>query len=543
MDSATRFSRESEAAEACLSGMKFLAGLGAPELPAGAAGDLLRQLERIDAAEAVARARLLARFDAERGHEAEGYRAVRGWLRHGTRVTKGEAVAHLGVLKLCERHPGFAGAMLDGSLTKSVATRVGRLTGKIDVDLVRADVDQLIVIAAAAGAEEKDLMVIATAYLERIAPPDPDQPFHDRDLKLHLTFDGAGVLRGDLTPECAAMLQAVLARLARKQGKEDTRLQGERNHDALREMLRRLLGSDLLPKVNGHPVQAQVHLWLADLIDLDDGSLLQRQWTTRYAARWAAARVHAAEGLGDGGAWICGPAAEGITCDASLFPIVCGDPDLDAVDDLIRFAAEISDHLHNSDHRPSDAEDMGAGTPDAGVAAGQISPGQMGAGEVSAAMADPDAERAAAVVALVRGLIGAAARMMSGEPGLASFLRRGLLGPLGLGGRSLPLDVGDTDDIPWWIRQAVHARDGYCQFPTGCDEPARACHPHHLVPRHEHGPTSLENLGDFCSFHHLIAIHGWGWTVRRRGDGTWEATSPDGTVYRTPGRHPPARPG
>jgi hypothetical protein len=532
MDSVAGFSSESEAVEACMSGMRFLAGSDATMLPAGIAGDLLKQLEKLDAVEAVARAGLLWKLDAERGYEAEGYRAVRGWLRHRTRVTKGEVGAHLEVLHLCRQHPLFAGAMVDGHLTRSVAARIGKLTGKIEEDLIRADLDQMIVTAAAAGVEEKDLVVIAEAYLERLAPPDPDKPFRDRYLRLETTFEGAGVLRGDLTPECAAMLQAVLVRLARRQGKEDTRQQGERNHDALQEMLRRLLGSDLVPKVNGHPVQAQVHLWLADLIDLDDGSVLQQQWTARYAARWAAARVHAAEGLGDGGAWIYGAAAKGIVCDAALFPIVSGDPDLDAVDDLIRIAVEIDRYLHTGDR---DRDTDSADSTDSPGCADQ-------AAQADASPRDAGPERSATFTGLLRDLIGAAAAMMSGEPGLASFLRRGLLGPLGLGGPSLPLDVGDTDAIPWWIRQAVHARDGYCQFPTGCDEPATGCHPHHIKPRAEHGPTKLDNLGDFCPFHHLIVIHGWGWKVRKLGDGTWEATAPDGTVY-TSGRPPPPRPG
>jgi hypothetical protein len=148
------------------------------------------------------------------------------------------------------------------------------------------------------------------------------------------------------------------------------------------------------------------------------------------------------------------------------------------------------------------------------------------------------------VVRLVEDLIGAAARLMSGEPGLAAFLRRGLLGPLGLGGPSLPLDVGDTDVVPWWIRQAVHIRDGHCQAPTGCDEDAMGCHGHHLTPRAEHGPTSLDGIGDYCAFHHLIWIHKWGVKIRRCGDGTWEATLPDGRTIKTPGRAPPPpRPG
>jgi len=528
-NASARFASAAGALEAITSGMRFLAELDAAQLPASVIADCAKTLEQADAMEAVARARLLWMFDADRGYEAEGYGGVRSFVQFGTRVTKAQAKAHAGLIRFRAVHPPFEQALLGGYLSESVARRVGKLTAKIDDDKDRAWVDGMIVTAAASGADEHDLMVIATAAIERLAPPDPDKPFKDRDLRLDTTFDGAGVLRGELTPECAAMLGAVLARLARKMGAEDTRSQGERNHDGLQEMCRRLLGSDLLPKVNGHPVQATVHIWLGDLLDLDDGSVLARKWTQRYAALWAAKRAQAAEGIGDGGAWISGPAAKGITCDAAMFPIVVGDPDLDAAEDLLRIAVELDGCLHGHHHDDNTGADSdgGAGA-DAdsqvggaggGTGAGQADSGAgTGADRIGAAVADP--ERAARVVRLMEDLIGAAARLMSGEPGLAAFLRRGLLGPLGLGGPSLPLDAGDTDEVPWWIRQAVHVRDGRCQAPSGCDEPAMGCHQHHVTPRSEHGHSSLDNLGDYCGFHHLIWIHKWGVKIRRCGDGT-----------------------
>jgi Domain of unknown function (DUF222) len=532
------FASAGGALEAITSGMRFLAELDAASMPGPVIADALRALERADAMEAVARGRLLWMFDTDRGYETEGYGGARSFIRFGTRVTKGQADAHAGLIRFRGLHAPFEQALLGGYLSLSVARRVGKLTGKIEDDADRTWADELIVVAAAAGVDEKDLMVIAAAAIEKLAPPDPDKPFKDRDLRLDLTYEGAGVLRGDLTPECAAMLGAVLARLAQRRGKEDTRSQGERNHDALQEALRRLLGADLLPKVNGHAVQAQVHIWLGDLIDLDDGSVLQQQWTARYAALWAAKRVQAAEGMGDGGAWISGPAARGVTCDAAMFPIVVGNPDLDAADELLRIAVELDGYLHGHD---GDGDDDGAGDDDRagdndGEGADAASTGRIGA-----AVADP--ERAAMVIRLMEDLIGAAAAMMSGEPGLASFLRRGVLGPLGLGGPSLPLDVGDTDDVPWWIRAAVHARDGRCQAPTGCDQPAGACHQHHILPRSQHGHSSLENIGDYCDFHHLVWIHRWGVKIRKCGDGTWEAVTPEGKVFKTPGRSPPPRPG
>ena len=511
------FGSVSEALEAAMSGMRYLAESDAAQLPATVTGDVLRGLEKLDAVEAVARGRLLWVFDADRGYTADGYGGVKNWVRYGTKVTKGQADAHVGVMRDRGRHPVFQGALLDGHLSVSLARRLGKITWKIDDDADRARADELIVAAALAGCGEHDLVTIANAAVERLAPPDPDKPFKDRSLILETTFEGAGVLRGQLTPECAAMLGAILTRLALKRGTEDTRNQLERNHDALQEMARRLLGSDLIPKQAGHAVQASVHVWLGDLLDLDDGSVLARKWTERYAALWAAKRIEAADGRGDGGAWITGPAAKGITCDAAMFPIVVGDPDLDAAEDLVRIAVELDGYLHRHDTDTSTPERIGA------------------------AVGDP--ERAGQLIALMEQLIGAAAAMMSGGPGLASFLRRGLLGPLGLGGPSLPLDVGDTDTVPWWIRQAVHTRDGHCQWPTGCDEPAMGCHQHHLTPRHEHGHSSTANLGDFCETHHLFVVHKLGWKVRQAGDGTWVATAPDGRIFKTQGRPPPPRPG
>jgi hypothetical protein len=31
-----------------------------------------------------------------------------------------------------------------------------------------------------------------------------------------------------------------------------------------------------------------------------------------------------------------------------------------------------------------------------------------------------------------------------------------------------------------------------------------------------------------CAFHHLIAVHQWGWAITLHGDGTITARSPDG---------------
>jgi hypothetical protein len=118
------------------------------------------------------------------------------------------------------------------------------------------------------------------------------------------------------------------------------------------------------------------------------------------------------------------------------------------------------------------------------------------------------------------------ADLLSGPAGLAAFLRTGLLDGAA-GSISLPLDVGQaTKTIPAHLRRAVIARDRCCRFP-GCRQRPAACQAHHVTPRSKGGATSLPNLILLCPFHHLIAIHRWGWHLTLYADGTVTAISPD----------------
>jgi hypothetical protein len=96
--------------------------------------------------------------------------------------------------------------------------------------------------AATAGADLDDLKLIAQAAYEvwRAQEPDPEdvprgRGFRDRFLHLETTLDRAGRIGGDLTPECAAAVTAVLEAIGKTCGPEDLRTAGQRNHDALQE--------------------------------------------------------------------------------------------------------------------------------------------------------------------------------------------------------------------------------------------------------------------------------------------------------------------
>jgi hypothetical protein len=206
---------------------------------------------------------------------------------------------------------------------------------------------------------------------------------------------------------------------------------------------------------------------------------------------------------------------------AQPIPLVTGHPDLGHLRALVDLCVEFW-HLEHADADAGQAD----AAPDA-EASGPV----------------PDrAANARLMDDLLRKILGKAADILSGEPGLASMLRRGLAGP-GLGGPSLPLDVGDTDDIPWHIRKAVDVRDQHCAWPGGCDRTALECEPHHIIHRCDHGRTCIANLMNLCHYHHHIVIHRDGWTLTLHPDGTSEARSPDGSrTLRSHGRQPPPKP-
>ena len=143
--------------------------------------------------------------------------------------------------------------------------------------------------------------------------------------------------------------------------------------------------------------------------------------------------------------------------------------------------------------------------------------------------------------AVQQAVIGKAVDLLSGPGGLASLLRTRQLGAR-LAGPSLPLDIGYSKTIPPGIRNAVILRDRRCRWAGGCHQPAAACQVHHVKHKANGGHTSLKDCVLLCSYHHLIVIHRWGWTLVLNPDGTTTAWNPDRTkVLHSHG--PPARAG
>ncbi|MGH3287125.1 MAG: DUF222 domain-containing protein, partial [Streptosporangiaceae bacterium] len=537
----------------------FLAAEDPAGLPVQAVAGQLRILERQDAVQAAVRGRLLEVFDAQDGSLADGQRTTRTWLVNSLRVTKGQAAEYKALQKLARGHQVLHAALAEGwVLTTSEALQLARWT-RVIPEQYRAKAEELLVAAARSGVDLRGLAEICAQIQARTAGPDPDgaDPHLDRGLSLETTFEGAGVIRGDLTPQCTAMVRAVLDALSAPAGGGDLRTRPQRYHDALAEAMKRLLASNLLPQRAGQPVKALVHIYFAELRERDGGGVLQDKWITEYRARWAAHRAAASVSTGDGGAWLEGDAARQAAADAIIIPVVTGDLDPAAIEDLI--AACVRYHqLRTQPAPPPDPGGTGpTGTPDdtgpTGTpddtgpssasapepvpAAGPVPAGLTG---TAARHAEITATAADALADLEHQILATILQVVSGPGGAASFLRRNLLGKP-LAGPSLPLDVGQTDDIPLHLRRLVALRSQTCQYPGGCDQPAAGCEPHHVQHRSDGGHTSLTNLKNYCWWHHHVVLHELGWTLTVHPDGTSQVTSPDGKTIHS--HSPPPRPG
>jgi len=85
--------------------------------------------------------------------------------------------------------------------------------------------------------------------------------------------------------------------------------------------------------------------------------------------------------------------------------------------------------------------------------------------------------------------------------------------------------------VPADLRTWLRVRDGTCRFP-GCSRAARSCEIDHTRDwQFGHG-TNHDNLAHLCPAHHHLK-HQTGWSVRQRGAGVLEWTSPSGHVYTT----------
>jgi hypothetical protein len=456
-----------------------------------ACGELLIALGEVQAKLSAVHAAALRRFDAADAHDADGYGSTSAWLAAKAQLTRKDARAAVREMRRLGERPRLDAALAAGDITRSWALAIADWTRKLPAPM-RDQTDRILLQAASAGASFEDLATIAACAIEtwRAQQPDSDDPDPgDRFVQLGTTFGGAGVIRGDLTPECDAAVRAVLEALGKKAGQEDDRTEGQRFHDALQLACTLLLRARLVPARAGADTQAVIHIPLSQLRQLPGAPELEDAWLRARAGQ-------------DG--YLTSTDAETAACDAQTVPVVTGTMDPDVIDQMIalaRAAAKAGDHEADSSHGRATA------------------PGSQ-VSDQSGALS-PEAWQA-----LRHAIARLAIDLVSGPAGIAAILRQGLLDkPYNT--PSLPLDIGYSDSIPAHIRRAVLLRDRACAWPR-CGRPAVYCDVHHLRHKQDGGETSVANCVALCQFHHDVCIHRRGWQLILHPDGTTEARSPDG---------------
>jgi len=462
---------------------RYMAAADPAAVTAAEQAATLIQLEQCAAVATVAQAWFLDAFVSAQGPAADGDGSGRVWVLRKTGVTPGCAAGRVGWARRVRAHPLVAAALAEGGrVSESIGKAICDYTGKLPA-ADRDAADAILLGVARAGARPDDIARLAAQMYERSrsgAPDDdpgdsgygdpdgcggpggcagpggdrdgpgggpggsgapgnpgedPDDGFDDRAVRLDTTLGGAGVLHGDLSSDCAALVKTVLDALSAPAGDQDTRSRAQRWHDALADAMSRLVAAGLLPDRAGAATRALVHIAFAELRTVRGASRLEHAWVARAQQDWAGHRAAAALAGGDGGAWLTGPAARGAACDALTVPVVTGTVDPAVLDRLLSLCLTLAGHGHCQPAAPQSGTDGGL------------------TGHARAM--------------LQRAIIGAAVDLVSGPGGLASVLRTGLLGAR-LAGPSLPLDVGYAETVPAGIRQAVTLRaGGHCEWAGG----------------------------------------------------------------------------
>jgi hypothetical protein len=484
----------------------FLGRADLASMPAAERAGWLQAFEHTDARHIAARSAVLTTFTAQGDYLDDAQQSPRSWLRWQTRVTLGAASAATRWARRLAGHPAVAAALAAAAITVSYAEKVCGWTDLLP-EQHRAGADQLLLDAAASGADLDYLAALAEQIYQRTADPDTDDDrgFTDRSVRLDRTFRGGGSLTGSLTPACAAAVEAWLESFSKRLGPGDDRTLAQRTHDALEEGARRLISTGSLPDRAGQPPHAQLLIPFDRLRNLPGADDAMAEWAATAAA--------------DGRpGWLLDRAsAEGYACDAVIAPVVTGQVDLAA---LAQLTTTYLDRLRRTKRWHPCATWP---PPPPGAGDGSASGTGPWAGAPVVGALPPKTMRR-----LQNTLLAQAADVLSGPTGLAAFLRTRLLATDYPPIISRALDIGaDTGTVPPYMRRALVLRDKHCAAP-GCRRKPIDCHAHHIIPKSQGGATALHNLMLLCAFHHLVMIHRWGWAIRLNTDGTTTMTSPDG---------------
>jgi hypothetical protein len=490
----------------------------------------------------------LGRWDGGQIWSADGSSSGAAWLAPRLGITGADARERVKVARWCRDAPEVLDALAACRLTYSKVAVFARFVTDGCAEAWARDAEMLVRHAAGLRVEDVTRLLRHWATLADPDKADDDEQGRQDQRTVYLaeTFGGMGDLRGNLTPECLALAEALLGKVMdelyddEQRGDIPQRTPAQRRHDAFAEILRRAAAWD--PQ-NGR----QAHPSLLFLLDYDTVANAE----AARAAEEAEAATEAAEpdGAEDDGAEADaesehGDDAEDEVAEAGEIVLV------PTPEDLAARAADLDVELDDDEDADEDApacvpaapgpsgpragggadsgaNDRGAG--DGRSDSGRPAAGRPGRGRGDPVVCDPNATPRF----LVRG--SAKATPWDGPMITAEAARRlccdGDISRIIVGPDGEVLDHGRAKRLftpPQ--RRAILKRYGFtCGWPD-CDRPAGWLRIHHIDWwTRDRGPTDLDNGIPLCPCHHTCAHEG-GHTLRREPT-TGQITfwRPDGT--------------
>ncbi|MFG1927794.1 DUF222 domain-containing protein [Cryptosporangium sp. NPDC048952] len=465
----------------------------------------------------------------------DGATSTVAWIKGSCHESHAFAADIMQAAKLGADHPAYGEAMQAGTWSMAQVKIACRLAKKVGSQHASAALDALL--SHAVGMSPADTRQVALRLQELLCSEQDEKPKPrdktERNLFVSATFEGKGVIQGDLTAETTAKFLTIHNALNGIPDAEDDRVPAERRHDTLDEVLDFGLSHMDLPMVAGERPHIGAIVHASDLQTPVPGGKA-RPKARRFDGDDSLAALYAY--LDDNVPlimpdWVDDP--QGWAADASL------DWDL-----MLAVWADDADY-ENAPRSSGAARTSAESAPQPTPVVGFVPPEDFGA--------IPDAPLPH-FTPVHTGPQTLSERLNSAY---GNGYHRSRLPVPGAGGVTdwgghLPLDalrrmscdagihrvVFAPGDVPLsagrqvrLVRASQHrimvARDGGCRFP-GCDRPAAWTQAHHVIHWADGGPTDVDNMVLLCGHHHR-RVHEDGWGLEFDGC-TLIVYRPDGTV-------------
>lgn len=234
------------------------------DLPVRAVGGEILELLQARAELEAEIVRRVTHFDLHNGSSLDAIGSTTTWLVAHGRMARGEAATVTSAARVFARGelPRTAAAFADGRVGLDHVRSLLRAAKGLPAELVAEAEPTLVESAERLDPYRLDKAVTYFRHrvdAERFAK---DSRLRDesRGLDAATILDGVVAVRGTLTPLAGAALLTFLDAAAQKAGKDDPRTATQRRHDALYDLLRTALDSELLPEMGGAKPHVVVHV-------------------------------------------------------------------------------------------------------------------------------------------------------------------------------------------------------------------------------------------------------------------------------------------